>query len=488
MGAGSAASRPASTAKAGHGPAVRPHGARRARDRRQRALAHRCRVRQPQRVPAAFSTAGMSRTTPPGDSQLVDTEDGGRGRAQGRQAAVPDRAPGTLPRRLCPHLLVAGDLTRIPLHPQHHLLAADPGRPGLHQRPDALDYRPRAAANAPNGSCPTTPPSWPPTASTSVSPWTGSTARLATPTAVEPVRVLLFDVFGTLVDWRSSLIGIAGDRRGPGPAEARLGRRRGRLAPRLPARDGPGPPRRRLARPRCPPARDAGRRARPARHPAARPPAWASTGQGLAAAAAVAGQPGRARIRLRLRARHRHVVQRPPGAARRPARSFSPTSASTPCSRRSSPPATSPTPGSTSPRFTCSSASPSEAGDGGRRTPQTLEAAAALGLRPIFIRRPARMGAWRAAWRDPPALAGSARSRRAHPPRRGAGLLTGNAGPLARETARAVADAGGRPMAHGGAELRRRRPSASGSTAWPPSRRRSARARRRRPALPRPPG
>src|SRR5215831_8373489 len=28
-------------------------------------------------------------------------------------------------------------------------------------------------------------------------------------TAVEPVRVLLFDVFGTLVDWRSSLIGIA---------------------------------------------------------------------------------------------------------------------------------------------------------------------------------------------------------------------------------------------------------------------------------------
>jgi FMN phosphatase YigB (HAD superfamily) len=26
---------------------------------------------------------------------------------------------------------------------------------------------------------------------------------------VEPVRVLLFDVFGTLVDWRSSLIGIA---------------------------------------------------------------------------------------------------------------------------------------------------------------------------------------------------------------------------------------------------------------------------------------
>jgi 2-haloacid dehalogenase len=29
-------------------------------------------------------------------------------------------------------------------------------------------------------------------------------------TAVQPVRVLLFDVFGTLVDWRSSLIGIAG--------------------------------------------------------------------------------------------------------------------------------------------------------------------------------------------------------------------------------------------------------------------------------------
>jgi 2-haloacid dehalogenase len=28
-------------------------------------------------------------------------------------------------------------------------------------------------------------------------------------TAAEPVRVLLFDVFGTLVDWRSSLIGIA---------------------------------------------------------------------------------------------------------------------------------------------------------------------------------------------------------------------------------------------------------------------------------------
>jgi FMN phosphatase YigB (HAD superfamily) len=26
---------------------------------------------------------------------------------------------------------------------------------------------------------------------------------------VAPVRVLLFDVFGTLVDWRSSLIGIA---------------------------------------------------------------------------------------------------------------------------------------------------------------------------------------------------------------------------------------------------------------------------------------
>ena len=26
---------------------------------------------------------------------------------------------------------------------------------------------------------------------------------------MEPVRVLLFDVFGTLVDWRSSLIGIA---------------------------------------------------------------------------------------------------------------------------------------------------------------------------------------------------------------------------------------------------------------------------------------
>ena len=28
-------------------------------------------------------------------------------------------------------------------------------------------------------------------------------------TAGQPVRVLLFDVFGTLVDWRSSLIGIA---------------------------------------------------------------------------------------------------------------------------------------------------------------------------------------------------------------------------------------------------------------------------------------
>jgi FMN phosphatase YigB (HAD superfamily) len=36
---------------------------------------------------------------------------------------------------------------------------------------------------------------------------------------VEPVRVLLFDVFGTLVDWRSSLIGIAE------AAAARAGRR-----------------------------------------------------------------------------------------------------------------------------------------------------------------------------------------------------------------------------------------------------------------------
>ena len=55
-------------------------------------------------------------------------------RAQGRQAAVPDRAARTLPGRLRAHLLVAGDLTRLAFHPQHDLLPADQGRPDLHQR------------------------------------------------------------------------------------------------------------------------------------------------------------------------------------------------------------------------------------------------------------------------------------------------------------------------------------------------------------------
>ena len=37
---------------------------------------------------------------------------------------------------------------------------------------------------------------------------------------MQPIRVLLFDVFGTLVDWRSSLIGIAETAAGPGGPEA----------------------------------------------------------------------------------------------------------------------------------------------------------------------------------------------------------------------------------------------------------------------------
>src|SRR6266516_2445411 len=96
-------------------------------------------------------------------------------------------------------------------------------------------------------------------------------------TAVQPMRVLLFDVFGTLVDWRSSLIDIAEAAAGPGG----------------PAADWAGvvDDWRRLAGPRFPPARNPARRARAARHRAVRH-RHRNAGQRLAAAAGLAGQPG----------------------------------------------------------------------------------------------------------------------------------------------------------------------------------------------------
>ncbi len=59
----------------------------------------------------------------------------GRGRALRRPAAVPDRAPRAQHGGLRPHLLVAADLTRVPLHAQHDLLAAHRGRESLDQGP-----------------------------------------------------------------------------------------------------------------------------------------------------------------------------------------------------------------------------------------------------------------------------------------------------------------------------------------------------------------
>ena len=64
-------------------------------------------------------------------------------------------------RGLRPDVLVPADLAAVALHPQHDLLPADPGRPGIHQRPDAhpdpgrdpdrtaARYRRRAAGGVP---------------------------------------------------------------------------------------------------------------------------------------------------------------------------------------------------------------------------------------------------------------------------------------------------------------------------------------------------
>ena len=61
---------------------------------------------------------------PAGRFLLADADDGDVDVLQGRRAAVPDRAARADASRLHPHLLVAADLTAIPLHPRHHLLAA----------------------------------------------------------------------------------------------------------------------------------------------------------------------------------------------------------------------------------------------------------------------------------------------------------------------------------------------------------------------------
>ena len=53
------------------------------------------------------------------------------------------------PGRFRPHLLVAADLARLPLHPRHHLLAAHRRRPGLPERPHPDPDQRRKADRAP---------------------------------------------------------------------------------------------------------------------------------------------------------------------------------------------------------------------------------------------------------------------------------------------------------------------------------------------------
>ena len=236
--------------------------------------------------------------------------------------------------------------------------------------------------------------------------------------AVKPLRVLLFDVFGTLVDWRSSLIDIAEATAARSQACGRTGRgivddwRRAYQPAMDRVRQGAA-----VARSRFPPARNAGRRARPAGHHPLPPPtgkrssgAGGSCGPGPtagtgSAACAASTSPPRCRTAI---------------SRCSPTCSSSLTSAWTSCSPRSSRAATSPMPGCTSRRFACSIARPRKPG-WWPHTPPTCARPPSL----VFARS-SSIGPWSGVRR---AASGSARpgwparDRRAQSPRRSPWLL-----------------------------------------------------------------
>ena len=182
----------------------------------------------------------------------------------------------------------------------------------------------------------------------------GGCGELGILTAVKPMRVLLFDVFGTLVDWRSSLIDLAE------ATAVRAGVQADWAAvvddwrrAYQPAMDGVrrGAPWRDLDSLQRETLDDVLAR-RKIRLVCGRP---GSACQGLAAAAPLARQPRRTRSPAP-QVRHGHAIERPsrlargPAQVRRPARGCRAVGAA--CRRL-----TSPTPACTSPRFASSIAS-----------------------------------------------------------------------------------------------------------------------------------